>query len=236
MPATNPNPAMRMTASQRLRIGTRAIASMVANTATGGHPAMIWSMSRWWACRTLAARLALMPSARVPRTAHRTRRSCRSSVSTVSSLPCRLGRWSALCGRPRPVGLCGVAAHRSGCPGAVLQVGDELVGQGEGVGAGFGVDLTEAAGQCPAQRTDGIDVTEAGVEPHGLLGEGFVVGVVAERGLQHRRRPGRVAAGQFADQGEVRVDGLLAHRLPVRLDPLVRLALGEGPGVAGGGL
>src|SRR6266545_2662160 len=162
MPATNPNPAMRMTASQRLRIGTRAIASMVANTATGGHPAMIWSMSRWWACRTLAARLALMPRARVNRTAHRTRRSCRSSVSTVSSLPCRLGRL-ALCRPPRPVGLSGVAAHRSGCPGAVLQVGDELIGQGEGVGAGLGIDLAEAPRQGLAQRTDGIDVAEVGV-------------------------------------------------------------------------
>src|SRR5439155_21943350 len=43
----------------------------------------------------------------------------------------------------------------------------------------------------------------------------------------------RVGLRQFGDQGQVRVDGLLAHRLPVRFDPLVRLALGEGTGVAG---
>src|SRR2546430_2789523 len=212
MPATNPSPAMRMMASHRLRIGTRAIASMVANTATGGHPAMIWSMSRWWACRTLAARLALMPSARVPRTAHRTRRSCRSSMSTVSSLP--LSAWAVGPCVDRPVGLCGVAAHRSGCPGAVLQVGDELVGQGDRVGAGFGVDLAEAPGQGLAQRADGLDVTEAGAEPHGLLVEGGVVGAVPDRGLQHSRRLGPFAAGQGGDQGEGRVDGLPAHRLP----------------------
>src|SRR6266545_4948754 len=186
MPATNPNPAMRMAASQRRRIGTRAMASMVANTATGGHPAMIWSMSRWWACRTLAARLAAMPSVRVNRTPQRTRRSCRSSVSTVCSP--RVGRGCGGGGRPVGVGLCGVAAQRPGLAGALLQVGDELVGQGEGVVGGFGVDLGEAAGQGPAQPADGVDVAKAGVQAHGLLVEGVVVGVVVDGGVQHAHR------------------------------------------------
>jgi tagatose-1,6-bisphosphate aldolase non-catalytic subunit AgaZ/GatZ len=41
-------------------------------------------------------------------------------------------------------------------------LGDELVGHGDGLVAGFGVDLREGAGEGAAQRADRVEVAERG--------------------------------------------------------------------------
>src|SRR5437773_6786716 len=191
MPAIAVVASSRAAARTRRCTGTREISSTVSSRARGGQAAMSCATGSGRACSTLAATLAATPSTRVARTAQRTRRSWRSGSWGVVT-----GSSSSVWSVSRVSG--GVAGQPAGATGAAFEVGDEPVGQRDGVLAGFGVDLGHPPGQQPAQVADAIDgvgVAEAGVQVHGLLVERLVVRVVVDRGAEHGDRLGRVVIG-----------------------------------------
>ncbi len=68
------------------------------------------------------------------------------------------------------------------------------MGQNEGFGAGFGVQVGQVAAQQVEGGGDGFGAAEGGLQPHGALVEGLVVGVQGQ-GTVRLRAGERVRAG-----------------------------------------
>jgi hypothetical protein len=105
-------------------------------------------------------------------------------------------------------------------------VGDELVGQGDRVLGGLGVDVGQGAGEAAAQGADGVKLPGGGMRAHGVSVELFGVRVVSDGRVEYGDLFGGLT-GQGVGQGEVGVQGLLAEGFAVGLDPFVVGAVGE---------
>ncbi len=100
-------------------------------------------------------------------------------------------------------------------------------GQGSGLWAGSDAELAKPDLEKAEGAADGVGPSGGTLEPHDLLVDEFVVGVVAERGLQGREGLlGVTRRGDLGDPGP-RVEGAVAGLLGVGLGPVVSGSVGE---------